>query len=77
MKISMIVGASALALAAGMANAQVNGQYKAAYGAPLALQTNGTGFGNAAGGDAFFAIDQLDPAHTVRFSVQNGGARRL
>lgn len=55
MKISMIVGASALALAAGMANAQVNGQYKAAYGAPLSLQTNGTGFGNAAGGDAFFA----------------------
>ncbi|MBI1190992.1 MAG: hypothetical protein GC200_09970 [Tepidisphaera sp.] len=55
MKTFVFVGAAALALAAGMANAQVNGQYKPAYGAPLALQTNGTGFGNSTSGDALFA----------------------
>lgn len=55
MKTFVFVGASALALAAGLANAQVNGQYKPAYGAPVALQTNATGFGNSTSGDALFA----------------------
>ncbi|MFA6046702.1 MAG: hypothetical protein WC718_17085 [Phycisphaerales bacterium] len=74
MKISMIVGASALALAAGLASAQVNGQYKAAYGAPLALQTNATGFGDAAGGDAFFANgSELDGV----YAYQSGGNLNL
>lgn len=74
MKTSVFVGASALALAAGFAGAQVNGQFKAAYGAPLALQTNATGFGNSTNGDALFASgSELDGV----YAYQSGGNLNL
>jgi hypothetical protein len=48
----MIAG---LALAAGAAQAQVNGQYKAAYGSAVAVQQNATGFGDSNLGQINFA----------------------
>lgn len=74
MKTSVMVGAAALALAAGLANAQVNGQYKAAYGAPVGLQTTGTGFGNSSNGDALFGNgSELDGV----YAYQSGGNLNL
>lgn len=55
---------AALAALAGSAQAQVDGQYQPAYGAPLALQQNSTGFGDAGGGSVQDANgSELDGAY--------------
>jgi len=74
MKVQLIIGAAALVLAAGVAQAQVDGTYKAAYGTPVTLQTTGTGFGDSNLGQQHYANgSELDGI----YAYQSGGNLNL
>ncbi len=74
MKTQVMIGAAALVLAAGAANAQVDGTYKPAYGTALASQTNRTGFGDSNLGQQHYANgSELDQV----FAYESGGNLNL
>ncbi len=74
MKGQVIVSVAALAMAAGVANAQVDGTYKSAYGDPVALQTTPTGFGDSNLGGIHSANgSELDGV----YAYQSGGNLNL
>ncbi len=74
MKTSVCASALALSIFAGAASAQVNGSYKPAYGAPLVVQQDPTGFGDAGGGNIQTANgSELDAA----FFNSSGGVVNL
>ena len=64
MKTYVLLSALSIGALAGTASAQVDGSYKPAYGAALAVQQNATGFGDAGGGNIQTANgSELDAAY--------------